>query len=167
MSSSTTISGVEKFMVEDLMFVKSGFVAWGWKVWEWIVLQPFGRTDGRHYISASIFFRHCRSFCKPYVHSQYLVRSCIDCPPLCHLRCHLRLSSWNCVCFYWTRLKVSFTNYDYKTKHDLRCAITSCIMMCGSKLRCAHSNPFCETCDMRVCGAFLGLRSVIPTSHFV
>ena len=86
----------------------------GWKVWEeWIVLQPFGRTDGRHYISASIFFRHCRSFCKSYVHSQYLVRSCIDWP-LCHLRCHLRPNSWNCVCFYWTRLNVSFTNYDYK-----------------------------------------------------
>ena len=50
------------------------------------------------------------------------------------------------------------------TRHDLRCAIASC------ELRCAVAScdvrvrtHFVETCDVRACGAFLGLRCAIAT----
>ena len=50
--------------------------------------------------------------------------------------------------------------------HDLRCAIANC------ELRCAIAScdvwvrtHFVETCDVRACGAFLGLQCAIATSH--
>ena len=52
------------------------------------------------------------------------------------------------------------------SRHDLRCAIASC------ELRCAVAScdvrvrtHFFETCDVRACGAFLGLRCAIPNLH--
>ena len=57
--------------------------------------------------------------------------------------------------------------YMYFTEDDLRCAIASC------ELRCAVAScdvrvrtHFVETCDVRACGAFLGLRCAINFAHF-
>ena len=43
------------------------------------------------------------------------------------------------------------------TRHDLRCAVASCDVRVRTH--------FAETCDVRVCGAFLGLRCAIATSQ--
>ena len=55
----------------------------------------------------------------------------------------------------------------YFPKHDLRCAIASCelrcaVPSCGVRVR----THFFQTCDVRACGAFLGLRCAITTHVF-
>ena len=37
--------------------------------------------------------------------------------------------------------------------------------MCGRKLRCACEIQFSKMCDVRACGAFLGVRSAIAISQ--
>ena len=51
-----------------------------------------------------------------------------------------------------------------QSRHDLRCAIASCelrcvVASCDVRVR----THFVETCDVRACGAFLGVRSAINT----
>ena len=67
------------------------------------------------------------------------------------------ISTWEIFVFFSYKIVV-------QCRHDLRCAIASC------ELRCAVANcdvrvrtHFVETCDVRACGAFLGLRCAIPT----
>ena len=40
------------------------------------------------------------------------------------------------------------------------------VAICSSKFRCAGANPFVETCDVRACGAFLGLRCALHFGTF-
>ena len=51
-------------------------------------------------------------------------------------------------------------------KDDLRCAIASCELRCAvASCAVLVQTHFFESCDVRACGAFLGLQSAIATSH--
>jgi hypothetical protein len=64
------------------------------------------------------------------------------------------------------RSRVRKLRFRFKAKHDLRCAIASCELRCAvASCDVRMRTHFFETCDMRACGAFLGLRCAITTSH--